>query len=89
MLLQGLITGMLKSIGPRARKQAVTALAIAVAAVIFSLSHYIGPLGDPFRLSSFIQRMAAGVFLSLVFLLRGYGIAAWTHALFDLYVILL
>ncbi|MDP7423383.1 MAG: CPBP family glutamic-type intramembrane protease [bacterium] len=89
VLLQALIYVSLRLIGPRARKGAVTVLAVTVGALIFSLSHYIGALGDSFRLSSFIQRVVAGIFLSGVFLFRGYGIAAWTHALFDLYVVLL
>ncbi len=52
-------------------------------ALIFSGFHYIGPLGDTLTLSSFVFRMVAGLLLSGLFLLRGFGIAAWTHALYD------
>jgi hypothetical protein len=36
--------------------------------------------------ASWSFRLAAGVFFAVVFLLRGFGIAAGTHALYDLLV---
>ena len=57
--------------------------ATVLGALVFSAFHYIGPLGDTLQLSSFIFRMVAGLLLSGLFLLRGFGIAAWTHALYD------
>ncbi|MFM8953986.1 MAG: CPBP family intramembrane glutamic endopeptidase [Planctomycetaceae bacterium] len=63
--------------------------AILITSGLFSLAHYVGPLGDAFELYSFSFRMAAGVFFAVVFLLRGFGIAAGTHALYDLLVGLL
>lgn len=57
--------------------------ATILGAAIFSGFHYIGPLGDTLTLSSFVFRMVAGVLLSGLYLLRGFGIAAWTHALYD------
>jgi membrane protease YdiL (CAAX protease family) len=57
--------------------------ATVLGALIFSAFHYIGPLGDTLTLSSFVFRMVAGLLLSGLFLLRGFGIAAWTHALYD------
>jgi hypothetical protein len=61
-------------------------LAILVTSTLFSLAHYVGPLGDTFELYSFTFRLAAGVFFAVVFLLRGFGIAAGTHAFYDLLV---
>ena len=55
---------------------------------IFSAFHYIGPLGDTLEVGSFVFRMVAGVLLSGLFLLRGFGIAAWTHALYDVFLTL-
>jgi membrane protease YdiL (CAAX protease family) len=63
--------------------------AILITSGLFSLAHYVGPLGDAFELYSFSFRLAAGVFFAVVFLLRGFGIAAGTHALYDLLVGLL
>jgi hypothetical protein len=59
-----------------------------VGALIFSAFHYIGPLGDTLEVGSFVFRMVAGVLLSGLFLLRGFGIAAWTHALYDVFLTL-
>ena len=55
-------------------------------ALIFSAFHYVGAYGDPFELSSFVFRTIAGLFFSVLFLLRGFGIAAWSHALYDIAV---
>ena len=63
--------------------------AVALGSLVFSAVHYIGPLGDPFTIGSFVFRAIAGVFLSAIFVLRGFGIAAWTHALYDLYLVAL
>jgi len=62
--------------------------ATLVGALIFSAFHYIGPLGDTLDIGSFVFRMVAGVLLSGLFLMRGFGIAAWTHALYDVFLAL-
>ena len=54
-----------------------------IASAIFSAFHYIGPYGDRLELYSFAFRMIAGLFFSALYLLRGFGITAWTHALYD------
>lgn len=59
------------------------AFAAILAALVFSAFHYIGPYGDPWALPSFLFRFLAGLAFSLLFLVRGFGIAAWTHALYD------
>jgi hypothetical protein len=58
-------------------------VAAVTGALIFSAFHYIGPLGDHLELGSFLFRAIAGLLLSALYLLRGFGIAAWTHALYD------
>ena len=60
--------------------------AVAVGALIFSAFHYIGPYGDRLELGSFTFRAVAGVLLSSLYLLRGFGITAWTHALYDVFL---
>ncbi len=57
--------------------------AVVTGAFIFSAFHYIGPYGDPLELGSFVYRMIGGIVFSAMFLLRGFGITAWTHALYD------
>ena len=47
----------------------------------------IGPLGEPFRFMPFVYRTFAGVFFALVYQVRGFAVAAWTHTLYDVYVL--
>lgn len=61
--------------------------AALLAAVLFSSFHYVGPYGDPWQVPSFVFRLLAGLAFSALFLLRGFGIAAWTHALYDVFLL--
>lgn len=70
-----------------AKKSVAFTVAILTAAVIFSLAHYIGTFGDPFTLSSFLFRFLFGLALNAIYLWRGFGMAAWTHAIYDLMVV--
>lgn len=60
--------------------------AMIVGALIFSAFHYIGPYGDRLELGSFTFRAVAGVLFSGLYLVRGFGITAWTHALYDVFL---
>jgi hypothetical protein len=62
--------------------------AVLVGAFVFSAFHYIGPFGDPLELGSFTFRAVAGVMFSGLYLARGFGITAWTHALYDAFLAL-
>ncbi len=62
--------------------------AIVGSAIIFSSFHYVGPLGDELTLPSFTFRAVAGLLLSGLYVARGFGITAWTHALYDVAVTL-
>lgn len=62
-------------------------VAAVLGALIFSGVHYIGALGDVFTLSSFTFRFLFGLALNALFLWRGFAIAAWTHALYDILVV--
>lgn len=64
-------------------------LAAVIAALIFSAVHYVGEFGDPFTLGSFLFRFLFGLALNVIYVTRGFGIAAWTHAIYDLIVIAL
>jgi hypothetical protein len=67
-----------------ARRLVAAVLAVVVSALIFSAFHYVGALGDTFTLASFTFRAIAGVAFSVLYVSRGFGITAWTHALYDL-----
>jgi len=62
-------------------------VAALVGAAVFSAVHYIGAYGDPFTLASFTFRFLFGLALNGLYLARGFGVAAWTHALYDVMVV--
>lgn len=62
---------------------AAGAFAVAASALVFSAFHYVGPYGDRLALGSFTYRAVAGLLLSGLYVARGFGITAWTHALYD------
>jgi membrane protease YdiL (CAAX protease family) len=66
------------------------AWALAASAVLTSLifagAHHIGTLGEPFAWYAFLFRTTAGLFFAALFLYRGFGIAAGTHAAYDMLV---
>lgn len=91
LLFRVLLVGLLAAAGRVVfgwRAQTAGGFAVAVGAVIFSAFHYVGPTGDPLTAYSFLFRTLAGVFFSALYLLRGFGITAWTHALYDVFVLL-
>jgi hypothetical protein len=71
----------------RDRRTVITA-SVLIAAFIFSAVHYTGSLGDVFYMSSFIFRFLFGVALNLLLVIRGFGIAACTHSMYDVILVL-
>jgi membrane protease YdiL (CAAX protease family) len=63
--------------------------AVVTSSLLFSAAHYVGPLGDSFAIYSFTFRFLAGLFFALLFSIRGFGVAAGTHAVYDILVGLL
>lgn len=63
-------------------------IALAASAGIFSTAHFLNPDEGP-ELGAFLYRLTAGMLLGLIYLSRGLGVAAWTHALYDVYVLCL
>jgi len=61
-------------------------ISVIVSSLIFSGIHHIGPLGESFTLSAFLYRSVAGGILAAIYVLRGFGVAAWSHALYDVWV---
>lgn len=59
-------------------------IAVVTSALLFSSFHYVGSLGDTFTVQSFVFRVVAGLAFSALYVTRGLGITAWTHALYDL-----
>ncbi|MFO7841641.1 MAG: CPBP family intramembrane glutamic endopeptidase [Fidelibacterota bacterium] len=86
LLLQGLLM-------PASRLPGKTYLwkgaAILISALAFSAAHYIGAAGDVFTPLSFFSRTFGGIMLGGVYMLRGLGAAVYTHAIYDIYTLLL
>lgn len=84
VLLVGGLWALFRSSGlARSRAGIFSAL---LAALVFSGFHYIGPYGDQWAIGSFLFRFLAGLAFSVLFLVRGFGITAWTHALYDVLI---
>ncbi len=62
-------------------------VAMLVSALTFSLAHHLGPHAEPFTFAAFVYRTLAGVFFALIYHVRGFAVAAWTHAIYDVYVL--
>lgn len=86
LLVSGLAAGARAAFGWGTKGAGV--FATIVGALIFSAFHYIGPYGDPFRLTSFTFRAISGCAFSALYLTRGFGITAWTHSLYDAFLLL-
>ena len=69
------------------KKWASYIASVTLSALLFSAVHYMGSLGDMFTLNSFLYRFLFGLILNGIYIWRGFGVAAWTHALYDVLVI--
>ncbi|HYD54508.1 MAG TPA: CPBP family intramembrane glutamic endopeptidase [Gemmatimonadaceae bacterium] len=84
LLVAALARGAQLALGWSRRSAGV--LATILGALLFSAFHYVGPYGDRLELASFTYRAIAGLVFSALYLARGFGITAWTHALYDVWV---
>ena len=62
-------------------------IACAVSSVLFSLAHYMGTEG--FEVYSFVYRFLAGVLFCALFWTRGFAVAVYTHAIYDVLVLVI
>jgi len=60
--------------------------AVVASSLIFSGVHHLGSMGEAFTMGAFVFRFFAGVVFAAIFQVRGFAIAAWTHALYDVWV---
>jgi hypothetical protein len=61
-------------------------LASITSATIFSSAHHLGPYGEPFNNFVFFFRTLAGLYFTVVFRVRGFGITVGAHAFYDVLV---
>lgn len=61
--------------------------ALLISSIIFSAIHHVGSLGEPFVLGTFMFRVFAGILLAAIYHLRGFAVAVYTHAIYDIIVL--
>ena len=71
------------------RKGIAVVLAFAISSLLFSAAHHVGPLGEELRVGVFIFRALAGLVFAALYQFRGFAIAAYSHTLYDIYVLML
>ena len=69
------------------KKLVATVVSVLLASFLFSLSHYVGSMADTWQLYSFIFRWGAGLLFTVLYFVRGFAITAYTHALYDIWVL--
>jgi hypothetical protein len=60
-----------------------------VSAAAFSAWHHVGRFGEPFSLQAFVFRWVSGLVFTVIFSFRGFAPAVWTHALYDIWVLVM
>jgi hypothetical protein len=71
------------------RHLAAMVVAFVASSLLFSAAHHIGAAGEPFTLDAFIYRALAGVLFGIIFYYRSLAHAVYTHAFYDVYVLIL
>jgi len=86
----GMMAGMAWVLVKAAKLKLSVALAIAflVSSALFSAAHHLGPFGEPFRIGVFTYRLLCGLVFAAIFYFRGFSTAVYTHALYDIYVMM-
>jgi hypothetical protein len=69
------------------RRNGAFLLMVLISSVAFAFYHYLG--AETFSWRSFVFRTAAGVYFALLLLFRGFGITAFSHCCYDVFVIYL
>jgi hypothetical protein len=73
-----------RSAGMTSRTSLIAAAILS--SLLFSGAHHVGPYGEPLDLFRFTFRFVAGLFFAILFIYRGFGIAAGSHAAYDILV---
>jgi hypothetical protein len=61
--------------------------AMLISSLLFSGAHHIIG-GEPFRVGAFVYRVLCGLVFATIFQTRGFAVAVYTHALYDIYVLI-
>ncbi len=82
LILLSLAAWTLRRMGVAPRTAMIAAA--LVTSLLFAAAHNVGPYGEPLQAFRFLFRLLAGLFFTVVFLYRGFGIAAGSHAAYDI-----
>lgn len=66
----------------RAPRRAMSVVAVIASSVIFSLYHFLGP--EAFTWHLFVFRAFAGLYLAVLYVARGFGVAVGAHACYNI-----
>ena len=83
-----LVSGIAFIVGIFIKKQYLykISISIIIAAIIFSIFHFVGEYADTPKISLFLLRLLAGIVLGYIYIFRGFGIAAYSHSFYNLIV---
>jgi Type II CAAX prenyl endopeptidase Rce1-like len=71
------------------RHALAVAAAFLISSMLFSAAHHLGAMGEPFTWSAFVYRTLAGLIFAAIFYYRSLAHAAYTHALYDVWVLVI
>lgn len=63
--------------------------AALISSLAFAAVHHFGPMGEGITLAAFSFRTLAGLYLCALYAARGFAVAVYTHALYDVLVFFL
>ncbi|SRR5579883_315056 len=86
LLLSALVALFNKGFG--ASRFVAVAAAFLISSILFSAAHHVIG-GEPFRIGAFTYRVFCGLFFAALFQFRGFAVAVYTHALYDIWVMLM
>lgn len=84
MILYGGLCLLLRGLG--ATNAAAIIGSAFVAAILFAAAHHIGPHGEPMNGYNFLFRTLAGLYFTVLYQWRGFGIAVGAHTCYDVMV---
>jgi lysylphosphatidylglycerol synthetase-like protein (DUF2156 family) len=88
LLLFSVFVYMAEDFFGRPKGEAIVA-ATLLSSLAFAAAHYMGEFGDPLDWYGFVYRFLAGVVFALLYKFRSLAVAVYTHAAYDIIVLVL
>ncbi|MGL6094499.1 MAG: CPBP family glutamic-type intramembrane protease [Fimbriiglobus sp.] len=67
-------------------KPIAVGIAAVAGALVFAAAHHVGESGEPLDAVRFLFRAAAGLYFTILYVARGFGVAVGAHAGYDILV---